>query len=1393
VLTAASSKYAKMKIRDPLRTQNELGVSYLHNKAAFSAAQLQSLNAVFERFALDKRAKYWFIPKAAKVDLVLETGTSHCHSQSAPGSVLASVRAGPFGANAGSWCGSAAASVAEASVTKTATVTTQRWRDIGESLEMDWAAYKSCCAKPGSDAYRPQGLSEHITARHSSLDVVSFFTARLNFFADSASRSAFQLKVRKMLRENINNTVPWPGGHLCLSCFRALMGKSRSWMFTTVKLMDDSERAQFPTLKSNGSIRKQRKSAELDRVVQALRAFSLLVGHSPPNPKTRDVDAVYKFLPVKSMLELAERVAQYEQSQRGLSEPVPVKMHTLHRARRWLREHENLRLTVGTSISLMRCADCDMFDNKLKSDYVAANKRTPQQQMEDRCAKASHLAAMQRQRDHGTAEKNLALQDPTECMVVMLDGMDQSKTQLPHRARFNKDLEPLDRMKVHAEGGFCFGGAQPVLGLLNFPDLRKDSNLCIVSVERMLDLQWLKLEEDFKQREAARAADAATRAAAAAAAAHHDPAAWQELRDAAQAARTEGANEEYPSDGIGHSWPKRLHLIFDNAASECKNQWMFRFLGLLVLHGIVHHVTVCTMLVGHTHDIVDQLFSIWARMLRVHDAETFEKMRAIFRERYISRIEGLINLMRRRATQRGGAASASVAPEEAAFNEMMESHSEALEWSEGAAQVLEDFTKFVKDSFHRKDKPLTELSPYIELQSVSIDAKGWLMHAVADDLPPLKHIKEAHNFGIMKDAKDGNVYLYNKHLCDSTTVKQDADGREIKHHYMITPTGPWTTRALLYKKDHKQDADPFKIPPLVVETAKLKLTAHKFHAAGAMSAVEHAQFLAMLTRLDDAQKEQRAVCAECANLAAAYCGHGVIHRHKGADTQEKEATQKKSNARQRAWDMMLDHLYDPQYKDVHHEKQTHAGWWTKWLKRAHEHITPAYVQRTVIPDPLVSSRRYHDHPAHLVSGDGETPIVDDLGPRVDVTWMQRHGIPRPGQIVVLRSDSVLEPFFVAEIVSVRGLDEAGRAAVTRVQADEAADSAARMQEEAAEAAAAAAAARTSEGPDAAASASKRKGKPRARRPQVQSSDAICSLKSLEITVVYWDLSPFDYTKTMHFDTGASAKVTKANTAWWTTQLAKHKTSKEELQQLLIQSQTHQKPLARPAWLLDMYSCCSFINRELIRPSHPATIQQQFDEQQSQNQAAVNGSVLILWGKQQQLLNQSRDVPSSRGGKSWKLKDPIHQAVHKDLTQDADMNNSSAAAAPAAAAAAAPPAASAPVANSDVAPMEVDEDVSVGAIADPAVVPHVRHSLARDCRKRAADAYNSDGDHSERKDADEYHPPSDDNDGEDEAMDARQTRGRKSKGSAAAAAVSVASQHQKDSGASSAAKRSRLRN
>ena len=1105
----------RMKIRSP--EQAEQLENWKSNLSTIAAGQLLKLEQAFALYAAPKhgysRRAFWFIPKTAQSNPVVDDASS-AQSIAKSSTSVASAPAAIQGIT-----NKSVASQADAAAAPNSRVTVQRWRSFQSrgdgspvTLERDWAEYRSCCASSMKQPHWPS-MTQEAAKKHSAHSIVHMFAARLDFYARFDTREQFKAAVRVLLLEQLNNQVPWSGGHVCLSCFRAILGKGRTWMFATRKSLDEDVLHKFPKLTEHGRLRQSRPALGRDRAVTLLRAWGALVGHHAPNPKNRSLAITTLFLPVKDMEELAHRLSEFEMAEQKLSQLTAVKKHTLRAARNWLYEQENLQYKIGSSIQLMRCAVCDELDNRVKTTYIAAFKRTAQEVLEDKYAKQCHLATMQKQRNFFTKQKDLAMSNPEELWTLTIDGMDQSKTQLPHRARFNKDLEPLARMKVHAEGGFCFGGPQPVLGLLNFPDVRKDSNLCVLTVERILDIQFGLLEKQCQKQRDAKVAAAAV--AAAAAAALNDREVDQQMLDAQRAARTVGADGLYPEDGVGMKWPKRLHITFDNAASECKNQWMFRFLGLLVLHGVFLQITVSTLLVGHTHDIVDQLFSIWARMLRIHDAETYEKMRNIFRERYITRIQGLIDLMKKRRTEAAAAGLSSPRTrEEEAFAEVMESSSESSHWSSEAAEILSNFSSFVRDTF--KDP---ELCPHIELQSVCIEVQGWLKRAVVGKLPDLKNLDQAHNFGIEKDEQTGDVYLYNKHLCDSTSLPDTGSLRQVKHHYLGRQTGDYTTRALLYRTADRQEADPYKIPPLVVHTAKLRETAAKYAAASAMTAAELHQFYAMLQRMDDAHKVQREVCQVCAELSASYSGHGVIHRPKGADDVDLQAARKKSSAKDKAWQELMAHLYDPQYADVHNARQVHTGWWTKWLHRADEHIVPAFITRGLVLNPKARVRRFHQHPANLVSGTGEQPVVLDLG-RVDVSWLHKYGIPRPGQMAVVRSDDAMEPFRVVEIVAVRGLDEAARAEIARVEAEEAALSAEHKQAEAvnaagiAAAAAAGPAAATATAPAAAAAAIPLTRKKRIARRETQ--ELRFSLKSLEVTVIWWDLATEDFKNKMHF-------------------------------------------------------------------------------------------------------------------------------------------------------------------------------------------------------------------------------------------------------------------------------------
>ncbi|CAM9534541.1 unnamed protein product [Pylaiella littoralis] len=59
-------------------------------------------------------------------------------------------------------------------------------------------------------------------------------------------------------------------------------------------------------------------------------------------------------------------------------------------------------------------------------------------------------------------------------------------------------------------------------------------------------------------------------------------------------------------------WGRPLRDVFiqvDNTVSENKNNHLLGFLAAMVARGAVRTVTLCFMLVGHTHIQIDQVFS----------------------------------------------------------------------------------------------------------------------------------------------------------------------------------------------------------------------------------------------------------------------------------------------------------------------------------------------------------------------------------------------------------------------------------------------------------------------------------------------------------------------------------------------------------------------------------------------------------------------------------------------------------------------------------------------------------------------------------------------------------------------------------------------------------------
>ena len=76
--------------------------------------------------------------------------------------------------------------------------------------------------------------------------------------------------------------------------------------------------------------------------------------------------------------------------------------------------------------------------------------------------------------------------------------------------------------------------------------------------------------------------------------------------------------------------PENLLLQLDNCAGENKNRYLFAYLSLLVAKGVFKTVQLGFLMVGHTHEDIDALFSRFSEKLRTGMTFTFPHLMDAF-------------------------------------------------------------------------------------------------------------------------------------------------------------------------------------------------------------------------------------------------------------------------------------------------------------------------------------------------------------------------------------------------------------------------------------------------------------------------------------------------------------------------------------------------------------------------------------------------------------------------------------------------------------------------------------------------------------------------------------------------------------------------------------------
>lgn len=164
-------------------------------------------------------------------------------------------------------------------------------------------------------------------------------------------------------------------------------------------------------------------------------------------------------------------------------------------------------------------------------------------------------------------------------MSIIIDGMDQSKTFVPHFVQVSKFVSSIWKLRTHVTGAIVHG--QGTYGFFDNHEWPHSSNLTINVLLHLLVIHKGQL-------------------------------------------------------------PPVLYLQLDNCARENKNRYLFGFLCLLVELGIFQKVKVGFLMVGHTHEDIDQVFSRFSTWLQTHPALTSSQLINGFEKSYTPNPQGIV-------------------------------------------------------------------------------------------------------------------------------------------------------------------------------------------------------------------------------------------------------------------------------------------------------------------------------------------------------------------------------------------------------------------------------------------------------------------------------------------------------------------------------------------------------------------------------------------------------------------------------------------------------------------------------------------------------------------------------------------------------------------------------
>ena len=245
-----------------------------------------------------------------------------------------------------------------------------------------------------------------------------------------------------------------------------------------------------------------------------------------------------------------------------------------------------------------------------------------------------HLAIARAHRDYYYINRYQSNNFPHECLTVMHDKMDHSKTDSPVFSHKSKDLDGLVKLPISVTSMIAHGHGDVRYAHYGLDMFAHDSNYTISSMAKLLCN--LELPPKSSSRELFVVSGSTNLFKAILKGAEMCEASLPPLPEVL-----------VPATPL----PPILNVQMDNATGNNKNRYVFGFWSLLVAKNIFLEVYVNFMIVGHTHDDIDALFERWSMALKKESFPTIPLLMKLFMD--VESIPTILHLIEEVANFKG--------------------------------------------------------------------------------------------------------------------------------------------------------------------------------------------------------------------------------------------------------------------------------------------------------------------------------------------------------------------------------------------------------------------------------------------------------------------------------------------------------------------------------------------------------------------------------------------------------------------------------------------------------------------------------------------------------------------------------------------------------------------